>query len=421
MSKRSTHLKVYFMLTMGVVIYFFANLQRVAIPGSIFDELQHDLNAGAKYITALGSMFMYVYAAGQLVVGLLDDRYGGERVITFGALLFCLGSVLFPFCTALPMLYFSRLLVGMGASAIYLSLVKILAFRFPKNFPVLLGFFLLWGYAGGIVGTAPLVYMVKALSWRTAMAVIAGATVASYLLFLLSRHAVRLPPVTHAPFSFRIFGELLKKRHNRSIFLYSACSFGTYYCIHTVIGKKFLEDFCKMSVTGAAWTMTVFGVLASVSAFCMALISRWCGNRRKIFLVISGGVALFSYGFILLSLLCDWRNNPFIPVLLCAVAWFANQGTIVVPTMKDTNTPETMGTVVSLSNGIAYLAVALLGNATGLLLDFFVPERVGNTLVYTNNSYLAVFGLFFLLSFGTLISACRLRDTRGKNVASTTP
>ena len=80
-----------------------------------------------------------------------------------------------------------------------------------------------------------------------------------------------------------------------------------------------------------------------------------------------------------------------------------------------------MGTVVSLSNGIAYLAVALLGNATGLLLDFFVPERVGNTLVYTNNSYLAVFGLFFLLSFGTLISACRLRDTRGKNVASTTP
>ena len=84
MSKRSTHLKIYFMLTMGVVIYFFANLQRVAIPGSIFDELQHDLNAGAKYITALGSMFMYVYAAGQLVVGLLDDRYGGERVITFG-------------------------------------------------------------------------------------------------------------------------------------------------------------------------------------------------------------------------------------------------------------------------------------------------------------------------------------------------
>ena len=167
--------------------------------------------------------------------------------------------------------------------------------------------------------------------------------------------------------------------------------------------------------------MTVFGVLASVSAFCMALISRMCGNKRKIFLVMSGCVALFSYGFILLSLLCGWRNNPLIPVLLCAVAWFANQGTIVVPTMKDTNTPETMGTVVSLSNGIAYLAVALLGNATGLLLDLFAPERVGNALVYTTSSYLAVFGLFFLFSFGTLISACNLRDTCGRNVASTTP
>jgi MFS family permease len=106
------------MLGMGVMLYFFANLQRVAIPGSIFNELQTDLNASAKYITALSSMFMYIYAAGQLCAGLLADRYGGERVITFGALLFCLGSILFPFCTSLPLLYFCRFLVGMGASAI---------------------------------------------------------------------------------------------------------------------------------------------------------------------------------------------------------------------------------------------------------------------------------------------------------------
>ena len=89
--------------------------------------------------------------------------------------------------------------------------------------------------------------------------------------------------------------------------------------------------------------------------------------------------------------------------------------------MKDTNKPEVMGAIVSLCNGLVYLMVALLGNAVGLLLDMFEPVRQGNVFIYTSNSYIAVFGLFFLLSCCTLYNACRLRDTRGENVASTTP
>lgn len=408
------------MLFLGVMLYFFANFQRAAIPGTIFNELQADLRTGAAYITALSSMFMYVYAAGQLFVGLLADRYGGERVITFGALLFCLGSVLFPFSQSLWMLYFCRVLVGTGASSIYLSLVKILALRFPKKFSLLLGIFLLWGYCGGIVAAAPLVYMVQELTWRGAMAVFAAAAVVVYGLFLLSGFGMRIPRITSAPFSFRVFIELLKRRHNRNIITYSACSFGTYYCIHTVIGKKFLEDFCQMSVSAAAWTISLVGVIAAVSAFCMAIISQLCGNRRKIFLVISGVVSLLTYGFTVVALLLEWRT-PVIAVLFCCVAWVANQGTITVPTMKDTNVPEAMGSIVSLCNGLVYMMVALLGNAVGLLLDLFEPVKQGTVFIYTTNSYLAVFILFTILGATTLYNACQLRDTRGTNVASTTP
>lgn len=420
MSVNATHVRVFLMLSMGVLLYFFANFQRVAIPGSIFNELQSSLNVGAKYITALGSMFMYIYAAGQLCAGLLADRYGGERVITFGALLFCLGSILFPFCDSLFMLYLCRFLVGMGASSIYLSLVKILAFRFPKKFPILLGFFLLCGYGGGVVATAPLVYMVQALTWRTAMAVFGAGALVSYIFFVLSKHLVTLPRVTNAPFSFRVFGELLKRKHNRNMILYSSCSFGTYYCIHTVIGKKFLEDFCRMPTEKAAWYIAVLGIIASVSGFCMAFISQAWGNRRKHFLVASGCVAVFSYGFILVALCLDWRTS-FVGILLFGITWFANQGTLSVPMMKDTNVPEAMGAIVSLCNGLVYLMVALLGNAVGFLLDMFEPVKSGNILIYTNKSYIAVFLLFFLLSCCTLYNACRLRDTRGGNVASTTP
>ena len=99
------------LLLCGSILYFFANVQRVAIPGSIFDDLQRSLHLSAVYITNLGAAFMYVYALNQLLIGLLVDRFGGCRVIAWGALLFCVGSAMFPFADTLFLLYFSRAVV----------------------------------------------------------------------------------------------------------------------------------------------------------------------------------------------------------------------------------------------------------------------------------------------------------------------
>ena len=82
------------LILFGSALYFFANIQRVAIPGAIFDRLQEELHLSAPGVTALGSSFMYVYALNQLVIGLFVNRYGGRRVMLPGALLFCLGSLL---------------------------------------------------------------------------------------------------------------------------------------------------------------------------------------------------------------------------------------------------------------------------------------------------------------------------------------
>ena len=44
------------------MLYFLANVQRVAIPGTVFNLLQERLQVSAPWITGLGSAFMYVYA-----------------------------------------------------------------------------------------------------------------------------------------------------------------------------------------------------------------------------------------------------------------------------------------------------------------------------------------------------------------------
>ena len=71
----------------GMLLYFLVNIHRVAIPGQIFSQLQAELKASASAIAGLGTSFMYIYAATQLAVGVLVDRYGGMRISVLGGVI----------------------------------------------------------------------------------------------------------------------------------------------------------------------------------------------------------------------------------------------------------------------------------------------------------------------------------------------
>ena len=61
------------LLVLVSIMYFFANLQKVVVPGSVFNELQMIFNCDAAAITGLGAGFMYAYSLNQLTVGVLAD------------------------------------------------------------------------------------------------------------------------------------------------------------------------------------------------------------------------------------------------------------------------------------------------------------------------------------------------------------
>ena len=68
------------------------------------------------------------------------------------------------------------------------------------------------------------------------------------------------------------------------------------------------------------------------------------------------------------------------------------------------------GTAVSILNFSYFMMVGLLGTTTGYILHVFEPTRVGKTLVYSNNSYLLLFGVFLALSMYEIYRAMKLSD-----------
>ena len=401
----------FILIFIGALFYFFANFQRIAIPGAVFDVLQHELNVSAPYITAFGAIFMYVYACSQLVNGVLVDRYGGLRVMMAGGVVLALGCLLFPVTSNLALMYFSRALVGLGGSMFYLSLIRELKECFSdKNFGIAISVMLCIGYSGGIAANAPFVFAMNYLSWREILFILAGVVVAALLIFVLLSAKIKFPEINkNVKLRTLPFRLVLHKKHNRNLFSFACCNFGISYAIQAILGKKFLEDFCLMSSSKAAMVLSGMAVIAAVFNIVNAAFCKMCHNHRVIFLKNASVITFVSLLLICIFLIFNIRTNA-VAVIFCILAANASLTSLLVPVLHLTNRKMVSGTAVSIMNFGFFMMVGILGTAAGFLLNIFAPQKLGNVLVYSNKSYLLVFGLFFIISVFEMYKAMKLSN-----------
>ena len=79
---------------LGAVLYLIGFYQRVA-PGVMTGELMRDFQINAAALGNLSAFYFYSYAAMQLPTGLLADTWGPRRLLTIGAFICGLGTLLF--------------------------------------------------------------------------------------------------------------------------------------------------------------------------------------------------------------------------------------------------------------------------------------------------------------------------------------
>lgn len=399
------------LIFLGAFFYFLANFHRIAIPGAIFDLLQHELKLSAPYITTFGAIFMYIYAFNQLVIGVMVDRFGGLRVMLTGGIILALGSLLFPLTSNILIMYFARALLGLGGSMFYLSLIReIRECVSDKDFGIAISIMLFVGYAGGIAANAPFVFALRYMNWRELILIIAGVTLIAVTIFYLIVKKVTLPEINkNVKMRTLPFRLVLHKKHNRNLFSFACCNFGISYTIQTIIGKKFLEDFCYMTTSKSAMILSIMAVIAAIFNIINASLCKICHNHRVRYLKNASVITFISLLIICICLFFNIRTS-LIAIIFCVLAGNASLTSILVPVLHLTNRKMFSGTAVSIMNFCFFMMVGFLGTATGFLLNVFKPEKVGDILVYSEKSYLAVFGMFFFLSLFELYKAMKLSN-----------
>ena len=400
-----------------ILLYATSYFQRIGIPGTIFNELSKEYGFTAVQIAGIGTSFVCVYSICQLFVGMLADKFCGIRVITWGGLIFCIGVIGFPLvCGNLWAMYVMRFLTGLGASSMYLSIVKETDRLFGRqNYSVFLGIVYFVGYSGGLFGTYPFERLNNHFNWINVLLVIGVVSVAMYLIVIFTKRIIPPGPIAKTNISFKPLLYFLKNRYMLMLIFCSSIVFSTYSTIQMVFGKKFLQDYVGLSSAGAAKVIFFQTFTCMLTLLGFGTLIRLMGNRRKPQMIFSASLAFLNTLGMVLVMKYGLPSALFVAgFLLYSVA----SGSAVAFSLvaQEINARDTMTQATGLNNLSNYLFVAIGPLLIGKLLDSYVSQNVlveGQAVVYPAEAYQMVFLLLLIPTGIAVLMSFFLPETKG--------
>jgi sugar phosphate permease len=180
--------------------YFLSYLFRTA-NAVVAEDLAAELGADAAALGLLTGAYMIGFAAMQLPLGLLLDRFGPRRVQAALLLFAAVGAAAFALGTSIGALAAARALIGAGVAASLMAAFKNNVLWWPKErLPFVNSLMLVAGTLGAFAATTPMAALSGAYGWRAAFATLAGVTL---LVALFIHAAVPDRPAQGAPERFR--------------------------------------------------------------------------------------------------------------------------------------------------------------------------------------------------------------------------
>ena len=387
----------FFILCFGVGLFFFTSMSKMLVPGPINYHLLNELSLSLPAIAGLGSAFMYSYAVSQLLIGVYSNRYGGVRILLIGGTLFCSGMIGFSQVSNLFLLYLFRIFTGFGAGIVFIGLAKILADLFSIRFALMLGIALFIGYLGPVTGTVPVVWLIHALGWRSAL--LLPGLAALFFLAGIALFAKGTIKKTVPGQTFRLLPALFLAPGMLLLCVSSAIMFGIYNSLLTQIGQKSFEDVYHWSRYSASLCITLLTLVVAFNNVFTSFLLKLTGGRTRpicvsgMIVVVIGtllGSLSFRYGLPAVCLLMGF-------VLASIPAGFFSLFSLVA---KEINPPENAGLAIAFLNFSAFACIAFFGNLSGAVLARWKNEMLPGGLFPT----VAYETLFWFL-FGSALVA----------------
>ncbi|MCH9634558.1 MAG: Sialic acid transporter NanT [Chlamydiae bacterium] len=358
----------------AATFYFYEYLLRVS-PSTMVPELMNGFSLNASEIGALGGAFFLAYAPMQVPVGLLMDRFGARKLLTYASIGCGIGSILFGISKGITLLYIGRILIGAGASFAFVAMVFVCSHWFEKSKRALLvGLANSIAMLGGLVGEGPLSSFVHQIGWRWVMIILGFVGLGLALLIFLtllnkdpSSNSIE-EAVTHNGESFGVFKSIGILIKSWQTWLNSAVALLYYMSTSALTGLwgiAFIQTGYGVNKVIAGYAISMLFVGWLVGGPLMGAISDRIGNRKW---VINSSILLT-----LLSLLpiLYWTSIPlvWVYVLLFCVGLFSSAQLLNFTFSTEINPHQIKGFAIACTNFIVAVGSAFILPIIGIFLD----------------------------------------------------
>ncbi len=387
---------------------FFLSILLRYVNAVIARDLAGEFALSPADLGLLTSAYFLAFAAFQIPLGVLLDRYGPRRVLSALLLIAAAGGLLFGLAQDVAALALGRALLGLGVSGCLMGSIKAFTLWFPlSRLATLNGWILAIGALGAMAATAPVEALAGAAGWRAVFYVLAAgcAVVAMLIYFVVPERALPGSGETWSR-QFAEIGAILSNLYFWRVALPLVVVHGAYQALQGLWLAPWLADVGGMARSDVARTLlagsfaygvgsVVFGTLADRMAARLTAYKLGMALALGAFFAIAAGVRVGA------------------PATIMLYGFGACAAALPYAILSQHFPRALTGRVITASNIFMFFASFSFQWGIGVLLRFW-PADAGR---YPAEGYAVAFGIVGALQLAALLWLLPLKEKSAPGLA----
>ncbi|HKX38120.1 MAG TPA: MFS transporter [Burkholderiales bacterium] len=381
--------------------FFFRNVNAV-----ISKDLTAEFALSPSDLGFLTSMYLLAFAAFQLPLGVLLDRYGPRRVVAALLCVAAAGALIFALARDFTMLSIGRALIGLGVSAGLMGAIKAFTLWFPlSRLATLNGLYLAAGGIGAVSATAPAEAILGAFGWRALFGLTCGLSVAAAALVFFVVPERELPGKGETlRDQVRAFGTIFSSGVFWRIALPLVVCHAAYLALQGLWLGPWLYDVAGEAREGVAGYLFATALAYMAGSIFFGVAADRFSERVSRLTVYKLGLCVSLAMFALLAA----RVQSGLGVILTVYGFTSISAALAYALLTPLFAPALTGRLSTASNVLMFGFSFLFQWGVGAVLKLF-PVAEGR---YAPEGYSAALGLLAALQLATLLWLLPLRQPR---------